>query len=627
MSSSSTIVRAAIHPAIGVARVGNSPTGCFFGPEVPGKYPETEFRDSNSRIKRQAARFRIFGLNANGHPIQEITAANAEIEWSVHIANSKAAWFNFDAALDIPASQGQLGGDALTSTRRNADVLGAERQKLVIDPGEKTISGRSTNKNGGDPTYAFEGGAFFEKRVYLGEIRTDEMGRLILLGGHGDSSSHNDEPLSGATNNDGWHDDVADGPVIATVRIDGQQLVVTGAWIIVAPPNYAPGIRALVTGYDLALQVAMKLSPELKPKRPTFSQHIYPIFHRLTQYQWVNAGFARDFGSHTRDGFTNPEMIERLNDRGHANRLFRRGLFDRFRDAAFPQSSAPLQANLWPAVYGDAFSLDTRTNDPRAWFAILESQYEWLRQWAEGDFVDDGLPEQPDWDRLSAADQAAALDRAALEEMTGGPFHPGSAFTWPLRIPRLYEAPFRIKHRTGPEPEWGTALNSTLALSEGGPLDGSVPGSLTRWLAVPWQTDTVSCLSAYLEYAGDYVPTFWPARVPNDVLSQESYDIMVSPDATPAQRDDAFHFRNRKKWLRDIEYEDEAATPPTRVKDPDPLQTFLDQWANLGIVTQRPGPSNESAYPDQLWVETGRKLDTSGANAGESGNDPTPEPN
>ena len=35
----STIERVAIYPSIGIARVGNSPDGFFFGPEVPGERP------------------------------------------------------------------------------------------------------------------------------------------------------------------------------------------------------------------------------------------------------------------------------------------------------------------------------------------------------------------------------------------------------------------------------------------------------------------------------------------------------------------------------------------------------------------------------------------------------------
>ena len=53
------IVRAAIHPAIGIARVGNSPDGWFLGPEAPGPHPVPPggFKDDQCRVKRQAARF------------------------------------------------------------------------------------------------------------------------------------------------------------------------------------------------------------------------------------------------------------------------------------------------------------------------------------------------------------------------------------------------------------------------------------------------------------------------------------------------------------------------------------------------------------------------------------------
>ena len=37
--SGGRIVRAAIHPAIGIARVGNSPDEYYFGPEIPGGLP------------------------------------------------------------------------------------------------------------------------------------------------------------------------------------------------------------------------------------------------------------------------------------------------------------------------------------------------------------------------------------------------------------------------------------------------------------------------------------------------------------------------------------------------------------------------------------------------------------
>src|SRR5215467_184169 len=104
---SNTIVRAAIHPSIGVARVGNSldPDGYFLAPEVvdppPPELPGF-YRDASGALKRQAVKFRIFGLNAQGGVVAELTASNAEITWKVHLANKKSAWYQFQIALDIP---------------------------------------------------------------------------------------------------------------------------------------------------------------------------------------------------------------------------------------------------------------------------------------------------------------------------------------------------------------------------------------------------------------------------------------------------------------------------------------------------------------------------------------------
>ena len=73
------IVRCAVYPSIGIARVGNSPGGFFIGPEVPGNHPLPPggFKDPQGRILRQAARFRIFGFDAAGNVVAELTAAAA----------------------------------------------------------------------------------------------------------------------------------------------------------------------------------------------------------------------------------------------------------------------------------------------------------------------------------------------------------------------------------------------------------------------------------------------------------------------------------------------------------------------------------------------------------------------
>jgi hypothetical protein len=610
MSAERKIVSVAIYPSIGVARVGNSPGEFFYSPEVPGAEPidADRFRDNKGRIKRQAARFRLYGLDANGEVVREITAKDAEITWTVHVANTKAAWFQFDQAMDIPASEGKIDGVSATiSSLRNPQINFGDRGQLVIDPGPRTIAGAESNAKGRDKAYAFDTGKFAGKPVYLGELRTDKDGRLIFLGGRGLSGSIDDIPVQPGqfANTPGWHDDIADGPVDAVVKIGGRKLHAVGAWVLSAPPDYAPGVMALITGYDLIFEAATKLDPSLAPSRPKFSEQIYPLLSRFSQSQWVNAGFFREFGWGSPLDFSRPELVARLNDPGLESLALRTAVFDRFRKADY----TVMQADAWPGIYGDAVTLDMKTKDPREWMAVLEIQYDWLRRWAEGDFEGDGAPVVRSWSDMTPAEQAAGLDRGVLDHTTGGPFHPGAEFTWPMRQPMLYHAPFRVKRRKGPAPDLPLQLTSQVALAAGGPLDGSGPGDITRWMACPWQTDTSSCLSAYRPYGGEYLPTFWPARVPNDVLTQESYDILIDPAKSPAAKEAAFNSSNRLKWLRGIKYDDKSY-PPTIITDPLPTAVFVDKWWEVGIVTRAAGPG--APFPEEVWVETGRRIPDAG---------------
>jgi L-Lysine epsilon oxidase N-terminal/L-lysine epsilon oxidase C-terminal domain len=600
----------AIYPAIGIARIGNSPNEYFIGPEIPGILPhiQHDYRDLQGRILRQAARFRLFGLDADGKVIKELSADDGDITWSVHVANAKAAWYQFVKALDLGESAGTLSSDtggipAVACPRRNPKIHGVGCSDLVIDPGPRLITGRNLNEDGSQPQYAFNTGTFHGTPVYLGELRTDAKGNLIFLGGRGHSSTFLPGPPPGFANNPGWHDDIADGPVDATIQLkDGRTYQAIGAWVITAPPDFAPGVRAFVTGYDLAFETAIQLDPSLNPAKPGFFEHIYPILERISINQWVNAGVALAYGWGSPADFTNPEFIARLSDPGDRSQPLRQAIFQMFRNPDYQI----MDANGWPPIYGDAVSLDFNTTDPREWMAILESQYAALRRWAEGDFVQDAPPAIKTWTDLSPAQLADGLTRANLQETIGGPFHPGCEFTWPMRNKILYGAPFRIKRRAAPEPDYGDELTSSIAMMPGGPLDGSGPGAITRWMACPWQTDTASCLSAYRAYAGEYLPTFWPARVPNDVLTEDAYHVLMDPQSPIAQKQRAFQASGRKKWLRGIVYTD--TTPPARLQEPNPRQVFVEHWWRCGIVVQKPGPEDSGLFPKALWVETGRTL-------------------
>src|SRR5919108_277140 len=70
-----------------------------------------------------------------------------------------------------------------------------------------------------------------------GGLRTDDQGRLIVLGGHGRSGSERRTVrILDYANNDGWWDDTSDGPVTARLVLDDGTIVPveTGRWVLVA---------------------------------------------------------------------------------------------------------------------------------------------------------------------------------------------------------------------------------------------------------------------------------------------------------------------------------------------------------------------------------------------------------
>src|SRR5207245_10858306 len=79
-----------------------------------------------------------------------------------------------------------------------------------------------------------------------------------------------------------------------------------------------------------------------------------------------------------------------------------------------------------------------------------------------------------------------------------------------------------------PETDYGHQLTPAAVNQSDGPLAASGPGDITRWMAVPWQTDTASCRAAYEPEYDPSPPTFCPARAPNHVLPQKHYETVMN---------------------------------------------------------------------------------------------------
>lgn len=580
------IVKAAIYPAIGIARVGNSEEEFFIGPEriAPEPRPAGFYKDATGALKRQAARFRVYGLDARGNVVEELDAGNAEITWHVHVANRKAEWFEFDTAMDVP--------QANPVVRRNANFTGASRAKLIIDPGQHSIAGKAN-----ETPVPLEG-TFVETPVYLGELRTDEEGRLLFLGGRGVSASpFGNNPPTTFANNEGWYDDVSDGPVDATVTLDGAELPCEGAWVVTAPPNYAPDIIAIQTMYDVIVDTLSGLY--IPPGgTPSFRKDIYPVLQRFSQNQWVNKGFYVSYGRNQSYDFDDPAFITKLatiTKPGDAFGEYRLQIFNYFR----PPNTTEIDPRLWPWMYGD--NMGGATDTPNKYFWVTNTIYSNLRAWAEGNFLEDWDPDAGD-DPATPQEEADTLTKAALHYCLGGPFHPGCELTWPMRLPPMYTGPFRIRRRTpnNPEPDYGDVL--TPIQFQGQNYFNTVPdvcwngpGDLTRWMASPWQTDTASCRAGYEPQYDVYIPTFWPARVPNTVLTERDYQIVIDKKRPREERLAAFN--RRASWYRIL-----GSQYLTQIAN------MIQMYGDLGVVEAREGVKDDPDLPPIIFVESVPKL-------------------
>lgn len=576
------ITSVAIYPPIGIARVGNSDE-YYLAPEMPGKpaHAEGGFKDGTGRVKKQVVRYRVYGLDKDGQAVMELTDQDAKIEWRVHVANRKASWYQFLNALDLE-------GLAIPSAFRNGTVKGANRAQLTIDPGPRTICGAKQS----GAKYRFSGGTFYGKEVPLGELRTDEQGRLLVFGGDGHSASKDGAPATTFANNDGWHDDVADGPVRAKVTYKGKTYEAEPALVVVTPPNFGQGLYGVVTMFDVVLDLYYRIGWLKPPERVNFWDQIYPIFERMSQTQWVNSGFFMLFGQNSPSDFTAPGLLNQLSDPSPAVQPLRQKYFQWLRN---PSQATPSPADF-PPFYGDAFG--DYKGLPQVNLPFTETQYAWLERWAAGDFDTERRPIPLDFDELTPEEQTRSLAIAPLEECLGGPFHPGIEITWPLRQQIFWAKPFRPKilpEGQAPGDNYGPLLAPAIALGPGGPIDGSGPGSITRWLGVPWQTDESSCLSGYTPTYYLPLPSFWAARVPNQILSADSYKRLSDPALPIGQR--LKHFDYRQDWLRDLGTQYQSK-----------INNMIAEWHELGIVAPHVAGSDaqEPLLPTRYWVETGR---------------------
>lgn len=603
------IARLAIFPAIGFSRVGNSPQW-FAAPEVPGLLDEPEggFKDDAGRLKKQVQRFRIFAYDDQGRVIRALGAADG-IEWSVHVANSKAAWYGFSNALDRDSD-----APGIAEPLRNAPVPMDQRAgMLIIDPGVVTISGPSRNTAGDDATCRMAGKFWQRMDVTLGHLRTDDNAHLLVFPGDGVSRTAIEQnPVRDFTNNDGWHDDWCDGWVKASVVIDGVRHDCDPAWVVSCGPKFAPQLEPIVTLYDAARSAMEKLGQMEPPAdRVSFRRDVYPILRRTGSLQWVAAASFLGAAWTDIEDLSDLGVLGRLNQATPAAQQEREKVVAAFRKPG----GEDRRPDALPKMLGDGVNYP---DSAHAWLTLTNSQYHTLELWAAGNFDDDLDDAKANAvlriDDLPIELQPEALTRAALDACSGGAFHPGVEITWPIRHPELYlgrnetPLPFRIaiSSRPGLVQNLGLQLNpvnvfagNAAAPHDGAPIGAQAPGDLTRWMGVPWQGDAFSC-QAVQTADGFPTPVWWPALLPVDVLPEAFYRQLMRSDLSDEARLRFYH--SRVAWARGasgIGLHVEAGYT-------DGLRRMIELWTRMGVLVRRPGPAGLPGVPENLYVEVQR---------------------
>ena len=574
-----------IHPSIGVARLGNSSEFYLSPIKIGGRPIESEnqygdeayengkikyvtrFKDRQRRVKKQAAKFKIFKHDSSKTQPEEINLSDKtlikNVKWTVHLANKKSSWFHFtefkgDLMLG-PHNTYEGRTDGRDADKRNRDIKGKNRKNLIIDFGPRSVDSPNmrlqfmNNKEDIPNGYPFSAAwhqrdhsPIYGKRVdFLGEVITDSKNNLVVLGGHGNSGG--DELFSTFAGGETWYDDISDGPVICEITFSDDSKIVLDAWVIVGSPKFAPELVNITTLDDVLFDMAVQYfnaAPEIYSKENgwnqdyevSFERDIQPIIKRIGGYRWVaNVPSMMDFCMPSFD----------LRDNSPENLSNRKNYFEYFRKSGDQYwgvggQSEQLFSNNDNYLEGiplmplNAGSNAVSNKVPDKFVELSRTQYFFLEQWAKGKFT------------VEKTDHAFGIfnmDRVDVGNCAGAPLCPGIEVTWSIKNPTIFESPYKIKHKNknqetgeidqnyyfenGLDPDWDeTALPGEL----GG---GCEPGDLTKRMADPWMSDLFECninhinftdadrvitAGFQLEEPPTYLAYWWPPQSPWDVI-------------------------------------------------------------------------------------------------------------
>ncbi len=675
-----------IHPSIGIARVGNSEE-YYLGPETmagmdgltdadpmgglpikKGQETQTitsdDLRDAEGKLKRQAARFKIYGYSDNEiqqYPTQAgseikvnssveidgITKVVKTILWQVHLANKKAnSWIEPEQGISAYNNQGQTpfvrnpefpnslpmtGVNEEENTCTNSHEIFAEKSRreiLVIDAGphvvslggqesvgfnttgkNKIISGATTTDISYPKQFPIYNGKAPENETIesLGDMETDEFGRLIVVGAYGKASGFegagvydSSAALDNAVNNDCWFDDTADGPVTAVlVFTDGTSHAVEGSsWVVTSDPSYAPQIANVVSLWEDMYNTWVEefdLEPSLFAKNgiktpvdnkaydlgdgynekyaPKFDSQVKPILNAANLQMWATNLVSKGEGAHksiAKMPMEHPKWKE---------------VMDFIRNPNIANNNDDLQnATRMPLSLGDS---GTPADN---FLAISRTQYFFLYQWLIRGVIDSG-------DALGAGE---LLDRNILGNCLGGRFSPGIEMTFIIRDTNLYQSwkdgtnysaagPFRIDMDTI---DYMNLQNPALGVGYTPANTAKVePGDICKFMSIPWHTDYNSCATHTTvpnEQRSKMTYWSWPAQRPvavytyEDLVCSETNTLDIQRYSVRGEGTSAYYNEKSPGHIK-IQNTDTASARVGRYQE---YVDFVSNWHNVGTIIQ-----------------------------------------
>jgi hypothetical protein len=227
--------------------------------------------------------------------------------------------------------------------------------------------------------------------------------------------------------------------------------------VIVAPPDFAPAVGASITLYDTLLQNAVDKMGWKLPPQPSFTKDIYPLLKRTLLLEWVSAMVG-----------SNHNVLATVIPPPGSDAV-RASIFGRLR-------------NPYDGSGGDMPMIWSDTEEQNQ--ALTRLQYDTIKNWSEGKFVNDWQGEPQPGDITPEG-----LTRATLEACIGGALFPGIECGWLLRDVYAFSEPFRLNQAK---------------------LEA---GDVTKQMSLPWQADFFACQSEE-EFA------WWPSQRPDDVYPE-----------------------------------------------------------------------------------------------------------